>query len=230
MARNFLSEVFGLIGSQHICRILPSEVNSTRPLFDYFSHLDPQTTDAAMTTKLFQAVMQSEDEFEIWEAARGLVIAQSLLQKRKVARKLPKAILKNVSQDWRRDFFSDSLVALQDHIRFCLQDERPFYAKSLVFVQSSGMGKSRLASRFGETCPMIDFVLRDHHDGYPPADPEILSLLHSGIAGEIRRLVFDSPSKNYNLNSQGYSYRCAEAIWSHSLSVGLLQASCVLCK
>lgn len=48
----------------------------------------------------------------------------------------------------------------------------------MVFVQSSGTGKSRLADSFGRNCLMINFVLREEDStGFPPPDGEIREFL-----------------------------------------------------
>lgn len=53
------------------------------------------------------------------------------------------------------------------------------HAKTLVFVQSSGMGKSRLADAFGESCLMINYIL------CPPGDQEILQFMLSKPPHEV---------------------------------------------
>ena len=64
----------------------------------------------------------------------------------------------------------------------------PFYAKTLIFVQSSGMGKSRLADAFGEECRMI--ILREEGTlGYPPADGEALSFMCKRLSEEDLRKI-----------------------------------------
>ena len=70
-----------------------------------------------------------------------------------------------------------------------------FYAKTLIFVQSSGMGKSRLADAFGKECPMVNFVLREGGTlGYPPADSEVLSFMCKS-PGEDQEKIMKTPSE-----------------------------------
>lgn len=52
-------------------------------------------------------------------------------------------------------------------------DYSDYYTKTFVFVQSSGIGKSRLADAFGENCLMINFILYTDN-GYPLSNTEIL--------------------------------------------------------
>ena len=67
-----------------------------------------------------------------------------------------------------------------------------FYAKTLIFVQSSGMGKSRLADAFGKECPMVNFVLREEGTlGYPPADSEVLSFMRKRPSVEDQEKITD---------------------------------------
>jgi hypothetical protein len=82
-----------------------------------------------------------------------------------------------------------------------------FYSRTLVFLQSSGVGKSRLADTFGQVvCPMINYVLREKGAaGFPPADDEILLLMR-----QFRSTLCPPARSN---------------VWYHSLAVGVLQAS-----
>jgi hypothetical protein len=75
--------------------------------------------------------------------------------------------------DWNRNFFEDALLGLRQQMRDCVNDRSKYYARTLVFVQSSGMGKSRLADSFGRICPMINFVLREKGDGYLIPDHQV---------------------------------------------------------
>jgi hypothetical protein len=75
--------------------------------------------------------------------------------------------------------------------------EPKYYAKTLIFVQSSGMGKSRLADAFGEYCPMINFILREKGTvGYPPADAEIRSFMCKSLSEADQERIMDSPRAN----------------------------------
>src|SRR5213082_582390 len=94
---------------------------------------------------------------------------------------------------------------------------RRFYARTLVFVQSSGMGKSRLADAFGQNCPMINFVLRNDDKGYPPSDVEILQFMLCPPPVYLSGMLHESPEKT-------------TILWNHSIAVGLLQASFEICK
>ncbi|KIX01890.1 uncharacterized protein Z518_07829 [Rhinocladiella mackenziei CBS 650.93] len=131
------------------------------------------------------------------------------------------AILPALRKDWNNSYFPHSLMALRDLIRqYQLLDVSQYYAKSLVFVQSSGMGKSRLADTFGQSCPMINFILRESGDsGFPPPDGEILSFLR------------DKPPANvlwptsWQGTSSDFLERRVAVAWNYTLATALLQAS-----
>ncbi|KIX09491.1 uncharacterized protein Z518_00571 [Rhinocladiella mackenziei CBS 650.93] len=131
------------------------------------------------------------------------------------------AVLRALQKDWNNVYFPHSLVALQDLIRrYQLLDVSKYYAKTLVFVQSSGMGKSRLADAFGQCCPMINFILRESGtSGFPPPDEEILLFLRdpppANIPGPISRQE----------RSSDFLERRAAVAWNHALATALLQAS-----
>jgi hypothetical protein len=112
----------------------------------------------------------------------------------------------------------------------CLEDKSPYYAKTLVFIQSSGMGKSRLADTFGGFCPMINFVLREPGDGYPPPDSEILAFMRKPPSKKDYELIFNSPSKDSHATPHEFAEKRVAVVWNHSIAVGLLQASLEACE
>ncbi|KIX02497.1 uncharacterized protein Z518_08438 [Rhinocladiella mackenziei CBS 650.93] len=131
------------------------------------------------------------------------------------------AVLHALQKDWNSAYFPHSLVALRDLIRqYQLLDVNEYYANTLVFVQSSGMGKSRLADAFGQLCPMINFVLREPGTtGFPPPDGEILSFLRDKPPDNI-----PGPTNRQGASSD-FVERRAAVVWNHTLATALLQAS-----
>jgi len=58
------------------------------------------------------------------------------------------------------------------------------------------MGKSRLADKFGETCPMINFTLgQAYFKCYPPVDGEVRSFLCKEMSEEIKQMICRTPKK-----------------------------------
>jgi hypothetical protein len=136
-------------------------------------------------------------------------------------------VLAYLKKDWISTFIGDSLTALQDVIRNfeCQPPQKrdEFYARTLVFLQSSGMGKSRLADAFGQGCPMINYVVREKGSaGFPLADDEILSFMRERPSDGQKRSLTKSSD---NSAPQNYPEKRADMTWYHSLAVGLLQAS-----
>jgi hypothetical protein len=131
-------------------------------------------------------------------------------------------VMRDLEKDWTNDYFPHSLVALQSLIReYQKRAVKKYYAKTLVFVQSSGMGKSRLVDSFGQVCPMINFVLREEGTtGFPPADPEILKFLREKPPPDKMNITLATSS------SEGMT----AAAWNHALAAALLQASFEICK
>ncbi|KIX07986.1 uncharacterized protein Z518_02640 [Rhinocladiella mackenziei CBS 650.93] len=132
-----------------------------------------------------------------------------------------RAIFHALQKDWNNAYFPHSLVALRDLIRrYQLLDVSKYYAKTLVFVQSSGTGKSRLADAFGQLCPMINFILREPGtSGFPPPDKEILSFLR-----EKRPDNIPEPASLQGTSGDSLERRAIVA-WNHTLAAALLQAS-----
>ncbi|KIW99997.1 uncharacterized protein Z518_10925 [Rhinocladiella mackenziei CBS 650.93] len=131
------------------------------------------------------------------------------------------AVLRALQKDWNNAYFPHSLVALQDLIRrYQLLDVSKYFSNTLVFVQSSGMGKSRLADAFGQRCPMINFILRESGtSGFPPPDDEILLFLRDPPPTNIPEPI------NRQERSTNFLKRRAVVAWNHTLATALLQAS-----
>ncbi|KAI9769305.1 MAG: hypothetical protein M1839_003756 [Geoglossum umbratile] len=95
----------------------------------------------------------------------------------------------------------------------------------MVFIQSSGMGKSRLADTFGRFCPMINFILREQGEGYPPPDSEILRFMCQSPTKEAYLAMCNSPPNSYHITPDKFTGNKVAVLWDHSNMVGLLQAS-----
>jgi hypothetical protein len=132
-----------------------------------------------------------------------------------------------VKNDWSNRFLGNSLYTLRTVIRNFEGQEKNeidrFYSRTLIFLQSSGVGKSRLADTFGQSCPMINYVLREKDAvGFPPADDKILLLMQMEPESDQKIFLTESPKKN---PTKSYPPTRANTIWYHSLAVGVLQAS-----
>jgi hypothetical protein len=193
-----------------------------------------QVNPEALATLLGCIITPQSDE-SIWNAVYGLFelpstperepdpssMEQDAFQQRSVR------TLNDLQKDWFGEYFPDSLVALQqlveDYTRTAKMGD--YYSRSLVFAQSSGLGKSRLAEMFGTTCPMINFILReDGSRGFPPADSEIRKFVRMEMSDD-DRCVMSTPSRKH-----GRVNDTVATIWNHSIAVGLLQASFEKCK
>jgi hypothetical protein len=136
-------------------------------------------------------------------------------------------VVRHLKKDWSNKFIGNSLCILRTVIRDFERQEKnvrdEFYSRTLVFLQSSGMGKSRLADAFGQSCPMINYVLREEGTlGFPPADDEILLLMQMHPPRDQEDILTASADKT---RSRPYPPARAKTIWYHSLAVGVLQAS-----
>jgi hypothetical protein len=175
---------------------------------------------------LLEAIVCGASDENIWEAVNSLVsrvLAPTPSQEKG-------SILDALQEGWTSPYFPDSLDILQDLVRDKEALSEDYYAKTMVFVQSSGMGKSRLADAFGQSCPMINFVLREEGtSGFPPADPEILSFILSNLSQIDQSSLSESLMNGVVITKDSRAAR-AEAVWNHSIAVGLLQASFEKCR
>jgi len=136
------------------------------------------------------------------------------------------SVLRDLQRDWNNHYFPHSLDALQSLIRQYQQlAVEQYYARTLVFVQSSGTGKSRLVDSFGQVCPMINFILREEGTtGFPPADREILSFLREKLPPNQMNITHTENE------TPEFLKRMATVVWNHTLAAALLQASFEKCK
>ena len=193
----------------------------------HFIELKQKNTDAL--SLLIERIIKREPDERIWSAAFDL-LSHPTSQNTKSQNTQTDLFDVDLFRHWQGKYFPDSLDGLKQQMQHCVSNQSPYYAKTMVFVQSSGVGKSRLADTFGESCPMISFTLREENSGYPPPDTDILSLMRQSIPLECFTAIQNSPSKDASKDPEEYTKRRKAIIWNHSLAMGLLQASLDKCK
>ena len=97
------------------------------------------------------------------------------------------------------------------------------------------MGKSRLADKFGETCPMINFTLgQANFKCYPPVDGEVRSFLCKEMSEEIKEMICNSAKKEAikttGENIKEFVRNMAITTWNHTRAAAFLQACFEVCK
>ena len=233
LIQKLLSAILGLDAANE----LPSHPGSSRnslsqDLADLYNLVPAGVNARAVGILLERVIKQPDDEELIWSAVYGLLAPSTPPRKRSITPKPNRDILHDLQNDWVGDYAPDSLVALQRLVNYYTENARmtDYYSKMLVFVQSSGLGKSRLGDMFGKSCPMINFVLRGERTrGYPPPDGEILKFMRmelSEIPSDDRGLILESPRRK----GSSHLDETAAAIWNHSIAAGLLQACFEECK
>jgi hypothetical protein len=181
-------------------------------------------------SSLLDKVASQASDLEIWTAIAELLIAFELdttsnIKNLSTHSRNPSntsSVLRDLQKDWNNAYFPHSLEALQELVQQYQQlpIER-YYARTLVFVQSSGTGKSRLVDEFGQECPMINFILRDEETtGFPLADGEILSFLRESPPKELNATV-----TTILPNASKIWERVVAEAWNHTLAAALLRAS-----
>ena len=183
----------------------------------------------AITTLLEHAIAERINEESFWSAVYGLFSPVTPLLRSKSMSPSLQSIpyLRDLYSDWNGEFFKDPLIGLQQQMKNYISGALPpYYAKTLVFVQSSGMGKSRLADAFGTTCPMINFILRKDSVGYPPTDDQVQTFMRQPISSDLLNKILNSPSSK----SSSQPDARAAIIWNHSVMFGILHASFEICE
>lgn len=185
--------------------------------------------ELSLLIPLLKTVADKAPDAEIWNAVYELVTPSTPTNNKNLdchtrTPSQTSAVLRALQKDWNNEYFPHSLAALRDLGRqYHLFDMREYYAKTLVFVQSSGMGKSRLADTLGQLTPMISFVLREPGtSGYPPPDDEILTFLRSDPPPDIPKPVSEGKSSDFLKQRETVA-------WNHTLATALLQASFETC-
>ena len=173
------------------------------------SHATIPTTLKPRLSSLLEKVASRSPDLDVWTAVAELLEAPDPIvddAPSVAAVDVKPSVARYLKKDWTNKFIGNSVETLRTVIRNfeCqkkyVRDE--FYSRTLIFLQSSGVGKSRLADTFGQSCPMINYVLREKGAvGFPPADDEILLLMQMNRRDQ-RKIM-----------------------WHHSLAVGVLQAS-----
>jgi hypothetical protein len=190
-----------------------------------------QASIEAITILLEHVITEPINEESLWSAVYGLFSPMTPPPRSKSISpsSLSAPFLHDLHSDWNGTFFKDPLIGLRQQMKDCISGPLPpYYAKTLVFVQSSGMGKSRLADTFGTTCPMINFILRKDSVGYPPTDGQIQAFMRQPMSSDLLNRILNSPSRK----GSSESAKCARAniVWNHSVMFGILKASFKICE
>lgn len=138
--------------------------------FDSLRHrLPSDLRSEGLSTLLDCVINRPEDEESIWTATYSLFAPKTVSRAKITSPSNADSVIVGLYDAWHFPYLMDFLIALRKQMQDCIIDCSDYYAKTFVFVQSSGMGKSRLADAFGKICLMINFILRKD-DGYPPGD------------------------------------------------------------
>jgi hypothetical protein len=179
--------------------------------------------------RLLEEIASRSSDLDVWNVVAELVEEHDPTIGSVTTVGLKPQVSEYLTKDWSNEFLGDSLSILRTVIhnfeRKPKSEKDEFYSRMLVFLQSSGVGKSRLADTFGRDCLMINYVLREKGAaGFPPPDDDILSFMQMCPQQEHETTLSASPNKSRNTNKQ-YPAARADIIWYHSLAVGVLQAS-----
>ena len=93
--------------------------------------------------------------------------------------------LDDVTEHWADEFKGDALQVWVERLvlaeEYFQRNIPGHYANTIDIVQSSGMGKSRLASEMGKKVMTISLMLREPEvTGFPPRDSGVLEFLLAG--------------------------------------------------
>lgn len=168
---------------------------SRLPDFDSLSRQLPSNIRSeALSTLLDCVINRPEDEESIWTANYNIFTPKTVSKPKITSQSNANSNIVCLYDAWHSPYLMDSLIALQKQMQDCITDCPDYYVKTFVFVQSSGMGKSRLADAFGKNCLMINFILCKD-DGYPPGDSKILQFMLSEPPDEVIKLDNKLPSQ-----------------------------------
>jgi hypothetical protein len=238
--------LIALVGAHHLIRKLlstlqgldaagelPPHRGSSRKTLDQdiaYLYIQPPSAEA-ITILLEHVITEPVDEVSLWSAVYSIFSPMTPPPRSKsISPNLLRApFLHDLHSDWNGKFFEDPLIGLRRQMEDCISVLLPpYYAKTLVFVQSSGMGKSRLADTFGTTLPMINFILRKDNVGYPPTDDQIQDFMRRPMSTDLRDRILDSPSRKDSPDPAKHAR--ANIVWNHSVMFGIFMASFKICE
>jgi hypothetical protein len=200
-------------------------------IHDFYGQFPERVSIKAIATLLEHTVAGRINEESLWSAVYGIFspVTPPPRSKSISPSSLSVPFLHDLHSDWNGVFFKDPLIGLRQQMKDCISGSLPpYYAKTLVFVQSSGMGKSRLADTFGTTCPMINFILREESVGYPPTDGQIQAFMRKPMSSDLLTKILNSPSRKDS--SEVARLARAAIVWNHSVMFGILEASFKICE
>ena len=93
----------------------------------------------------------------------SLALESRLIKKEDSSESELSRVFERLQLHWKAPYYRDSLNALKDYIQHyerAVETEVAYYGKRVTFIQSSGLGKSRLVDAFREKFPMINLTLR----------------------------------------------------------------------
>lgn len=175
--------------------------------------------------------------FEIFESLENVIITQPSTPTSNLPR-LGKdtAAMQSLENHWKQPYVGPSCDLLRDKIRayeekFSVMGpskvwHRRYYSKAVTFIQSSGAGKSRLAKEYGNTCPLITYVIREPDSGFPPSHEQVYRFMRSSPSDELRDHL-RSPQSSVDPVMRDER---ADNIWFHGVAVGILQSTFQHCE
>lgn len=185
------------------------------------------------------ATAHNVSDADLWESVRNLTTetagkntSKPVKQRSQYIDELEERTAEIAWQGWKQPYTSNSLDILTNLIDKYEKDKELrdlYYAKTLVFTQSSGMGKSRLALEFGRYHPTINFMFGDRKNKIPPGDPEIVEIIDSVPGNEFLKEISQSAISREEATPQLKQDR-GYIIWYHSIATGLLLASLEECE
>ncbi|EJU02226.1 hypothetical protein DACRYDRAFT_115969 [Dacryopinax primogenitus] len=86
-------------------------------------------------------------------------------------------------KSWASEYEGNGVELFHKHITDCCEmcqgPGSSIYAKTVVIVNSSGMGKTRMIDESSKSLFTVLFVLRDTAGGFPPSDSDVLAYFQS---------------------------------------------------
>lgn len=138
-------------------------------------------------------------------------------------------IIKEVQKHWQTELVGKNEQNLLERLASYEKEfaKGKHYSKTLLFMQGSGAGKSRLADEVGKRRLMVTYVVRDLPGGFPPRDHEMLEFLLSKPGDDDEKKM--SPGRPVGTAYNDLEER-TQNIWSHALIVAVLQATFEKCR
>lgn len=163
-----------------------------------------------------------EEEELIWTITYNFFPEKILIRIKSISPSTIDLIIIGLYDIWQYFYLINFLEALWQQMQNCTYDCFDYYIKTFVIIQSSRIGKSRVADTFDKSYLVINYIFCKNDD-YLFDDTEILHFILSEPLDKVKKCVNKLPQKKTMiLGNSLVKTRKMTVIQNYSITMGLL--------